>query len=411
MARSNGTANGHAADNTKSTTPPPLLNRYAVHLSYVFTFATLSSAFLVAFVIGWTSRVLLLHQSGALLHINVNMNNNSNNAHPDNPQQEVSLLIPEAKTMSRKQQKQQLPSPKVLEGKDVPYTTYTSKTFHTAAAVTANTLHIDRSTAVLMMTGKSDKGTMMDGGPELTDNNDNGSSGDKDSDHDERDDGTWTSCATSPESTCSRSKSPTLNTMGHNTDSDQLHLPAGQHLLIDFKDVSPLFLNSETSLASAMISLINESKLTLLSYHCHSLVPIGVSCAGVLLESHVAFHTWPGEGVITLDLFTCGGTPLIPVLPLVERLFGVGRSTEEEDDDDGLDHDGEEEEEEVKPSMIWAHKVRYCISLLFFTMFVIGCANIICMSGFEGFPCWKSNSSFAFLCNGMHPPYLGVICR
>ena len=37
-----------------------------------------------------------------------------------------------------------------------------------------------------------------------------------------------------------------------------------------------------------MIKLTEETTLTLLSYHCHSLVPIGVSCAGVLLESHVS---------------------------------------------------------------------------------------------------------------------------
>jgi S-adenosylmethionine/arginine decarboxylase-like enzyme len=61
---------------------------------------------------------------------------------------------------------------------------------------------------------------------------------------------------------------------------------------VDFKDVDSDFLNSEERLAKAMIELTNESGLTLLSYHCHSLVPIGVSCAGVLLESHVAFHTW-----------------------------------------------------------------------------------------------------------------------
>ncbi|EED87997.1 predicted protein, partial [Thalassiosira pseudonana CCMP1335] len=80
----------------------------------------------------------------------------------------------------------------------------------------------------------------------------------------------------------------------------------GQHLLIDIKGVDYHFLNSEKRLAQAMIDLINESKLTLLSYHCHSLIPVGVSCAGVLLESHIAFHTWPLEGVISLDLFTCG---------------------------------------------------------------------------------------------------------
>ncbi|OEU21352.1 S-adenosylmethionine decarboxylase, partial [Fragilariopsis cylindrus CCMP1102] len=80
----------------------------------------------------------------------------------------------------------------------------------------------------------------------------------------------------------------------------------GQHLLIDIENVDSAFLNSEERLANAMLDLINECGLTLLSYHCHKMVPMGVSCAGVLLESHVSFHTWPTEGVITIDLFTCG---------------------------------------------------------------------------------------------------------
>jgi S-adenosylmethionine decarboxylase proenzyme len=245
--------------------------------------------------------------------------------------------------MSGKRSSNQLPSPQVLEGKDVPYTTYTSKNFYSAATVTANTLHIDRSTAMLLMTGKSSK-DKQDGGPDLKDNTAVVNSAGENT-------GEWTTCAESPESTCSRSKMPDhVNTMGHNSDADEEHLPAGQHLLIDLKDVSSSFLNSETRLAQAMIDLINESRLTLLSYHCHSLVPIGVSCAGVLLESHVAFHTWPVEGVITLDLFTCGGMPLIPVLPLVEKLFGVERESDE------WEH-GVGEEERVGPSMLWAHKV------------------------------------------------------
>ena len=62
----------------------------------------------------------------------------------------------------------------------------------------------------------------------------------------------------------------------------------GQHLLADIKHVDPDFLNSEERLAAAMIEMVNKSKLTLLSYHCHLLVPVGVSCAGVLLESHVS---------------------------------------------------------------------------------------------------------------------------
>lgn len=92
-----------------------------------------------------------------------------------------------------------------------------------------------------------------------------------------------------------------------------------------------------------MIDVCNLTKLTLLSYHCHSLIPVGVSCVGVLLESHVSFHTWPVEGVITLDLFTCGSGELVPVLPIIEDLFSIPR-------DDGVGSGG--------PVLRWSHFLR-----------------------------------------------------
>ena len=105
------------------------------------------------------------------------------------------------------------------------------------------------------------------------------------------------------------------------------HLPAGQHLLVDIEGVDADFLNSEERLSAAMVDTVKEAGLTMLSYHCHSLQPSGVSCVGVLLERHISFHTWPDDGVITLDLFTCGSNPLLPVVQVIERLFGIGANT------------------------------------------------------------------------------------
>ena len=73
-----------------------------------------------------------------------------------------------------------------------------------------------------------------------------------------------------------------------NTNHVHQHLPSGQHVLVDLKNVDPSFLNSEEQLAEALVQLAIESKVNLLSYHCHSLVPMGVSCVGILLESHVS---------------------------------------------------------------------------------------------------------------------------
>jgi len=134
-------------------------------------------------------------------------------------------------------------------------------------------------------------------------------------------------------------------------DGDVIHLPTGQHLLVDIKHVDYNFLNSQDRLAQAMVDLINESnesKLTLLSYHCHSLVPMGVSCIGVLLESHVAFHTWPEEGIIAMDLFTCDTEPLIPVLSVIKKLFAIPSQDMEEENDDGP----------PAPAMLWSHRLR-----------------------------------------------------
>eukprot|EP00581_Thalassiosira_minuscula_P007940 CAMPEP_0183712238 /NCGR_PEP_ID=MMETSP0737-20130205/7413_1 /TAXON_ID=385413 /ORGANISM="Thalassiosira miniscula, Strain CCMP1093" /LENGTH=881 /DNA_ID=CAMNT_0025940817 /DNA_START=299 /DNA_END=2944 /DNA_ORIENTATION=- len=121
--------------------------------------------------------------------------------------------------------------------------------------------------------------------------------------------------------------------------------PSGQHLLIDIKNLEAAFLNSESRLADAMQDSVKAAGLTMLSYHCHSLHPAGVSCVGVLLESHISFHTWPDEGVITLDLFTTSEKPLLPALPKIEELFGIARVNDET---------GEKEE----PVTLWSHELR-----------------------------------------------------
>lgn len=127
----------------------------------------------------------------------------------------------------------------------------------------------------------------------------------------------------------------------HTNNTNENSQPAAEHLMVDIKHVDSHFLNSEGRLANAIIQVMNEAQLTLLSYHCHGLVPMGVSCVGVLKQNYISFHTWPEEGVITLDL--CVGNdkqPLLEVLPILNRAFGVPRSTGE------------------KPEMRWTHKIR-----------------------------------------------------
>ena len=132
----------------------------------------------------------------------------------------------------------------------------------------------------------------------------------------------------------------------------ELHSSVGQHLLVDIKNLDAEFLNDETRLAQAMINVAWESDLTLLSYHCNRLLPVGVTCVGVLLESHISFHTWPDQGVITLDLFTSGSGTLLTLIPLIERLFAIPQMPDRERNME-LDELGAD-----TPVVLWSHKYR-----------------------------------------------------
>ena len=191
-----------------------------------------------------------------------------------------------------------LPPPFARGGKHVPRTVYTSKNFDTA-----------RSASSSLLIRRDDE---VHPGKKSTE-----------------------SCHSSDGQSC-RANAREISS----ADGNEEHLPAGQHLLVDMNGIDSSFLNSEERLAHAMIQVVDEASLTLLSYHCHALFPSGVSCVGVLLESHVSFHTWPGSGVITLDLFTCGSNPLLPVVPIIERLFGIPASRE------------------MTPKVKWSHTLR-----------------------------------------------------
>lgn len=275
---------------------------YMVHVSKRFVYLSLSAFILFAFIIGRAARIILLEgPRQALL------------APHDKSVMFVRPDYHEGINIGSSPRKRNLPTPMLMEGKELPRTLYTGKNFDTAASATVSSLYLEREIDISFPKAQKEERNI--------------------------DDVTFDKCP-------ANEKGENQCTRGNTYEEESLHLPAGQHLLVDIKNVDGNFLNSEERLAQAMVEVITESKLTLLSYHCHSLVPFGVSCVGVLLESHISFHTWPEEGVITLDLFTCGSAPLVPVMPMIKRLFGVPRE---------LDLEGEVVEE---PIFIWSHKLR-----------------------------------------------------
>lgn len=65
-------------------------------------------------------------------------------------------------------------------------------------------------------------------------------------------------------------------------------LPSGQSIFVDISHADTTFLDSKERVVSAMIELFNETNDIFLSYHCHSFQPLGLSCVGISVESHVS---------------------------------------------------------------------------------------------------------------------------
>lgn len=129
-------------------------------------------------------------------------------------------------------------------------------------------------------------------------------------------------------------------------DDDDVTQPVGEHLMVDFKNVEGSFLDSESKLVRAMLDLVEEADLKLLSYHCHSFAPSGVSCVGVLTQNYFAFHTWPDWGVVTFDLCTTESKSVLRLLSSIQQLFGVPRTP------------SYPEEVVKQPEARWTHKFR-----------------------------------------------------
>ena len=266
---------------------------YTVNISLRFIVLTMLSCWLSSFAVGRTARQLLVvGPQLRLLELQAAIELQERTRRQEREQESMDNVM-------------QLPNP-TLKNKPVPNTVYTAMNFDTA-----------RSTSITSRFVVSEE-------------------------DDSENDGV---CKLSMSGKQCEVKSGKIPTGPHDQNNESIiidegpHYPAGQHLLMDIRNVEEAFLASEERLAKAMLNVVGQCGLTLLSYHCHVLAPKGVSCVGVLLESHVSFHTWPAEGVVTLDLFTCGAQSLLPIVETVENLFGVPRNS-----------DG--------PETVWAYKVR-----------------------------------------------------
>ena len=95
----------------------------------------------------------------------------------------------------------------------------------------------------------------------------------------------------------------------------------GNHLLLEVYDVKFDLLNDGISIQEAMENGVNRAGMTILNIYQHCFVPQGVTIVMALSESHVSCHTWPENGCIAIDVYTCGeGNPRLIAIEMLKHL-------------------------------------------------------------------------------------------
>lgn len=86
----------------------------------------------------------------------------------------------------------------------------------------------------------------------------------------------------------------------------------GQHLILEVYDVPFSRLDDLQCIESVLTEGIKRANMTILNIFTHQFTPQGVTMLFALAESHVSIHTFPENGSLSADAYTCGeGNPKI----------------------------------------------------------------------------------------------------
>ncbi len=80
----------------------------------------------------------------------------------------------------------------------------------------------------------------------------------------------------------------------------------GKHYLVDFLGCDPETIKFVDVTKEIFVRAAKESKATVVGEAFSQFEPFGVSGVLLIAESHFSIHTWPEDGFVGVDIFTCG---------------------------------------------------------------------------------------------------------
>ena len=82
-------------------------------------------------------------------------------------------------------------------------------------------------------------------------------------------------------------------------------IPLGVHYIVDIDNIKNKNLYSNEFIKNLCSKLLSNTGVNVLNEIHHEFQPQGYTALYLLSESHMSIHTWPENGKIRIDLFSC----------------------------------------------------------------------------------------------------------
>lgn len=95
----------------------------------------------------------------------------------------------------------------------------------------------------------------------------------------------------------------------------------GQHFLVELLGCDPAKIKHVESVEQIFLEAAHISGASIVEHFFKQYKPEGVTGIILISESHFSIHTWPEDGFVALDIFTCGTMDSQAAIDLLKREF------------------------------------------------------------------------------------------
>ncbi|MGR3179712.1 MAG: adenosylmethionine decarboxylase [Candidatus Anammoxibacter sp.] len=105
----------------------------------------------------------------------------------------------------------------------------------------------------------------------------------------------------------------------------------GRHFIVEMWGCDNEMINDPEKVMDILHNAAKDARATVIKSASHQFDPSGVTGIAILAESHISIHTWPEEGYVAADIFTCGTNtdPELGVQSLIDGFKPENSSTME----------------------------------------------------------------------------------